>query len=150
MKALTLLSALLRSGLAVAEGQQDIRVNRIDLAIAAPDESGDGSDDETTDNKATDYNASRSNKNGEASMPSESAGGSRAQDYNPSRSNNINGAVDGGGPGDADSDATSKVVEATDYNSSRSNKSEKSGVAENNCGDNDSCDDPELANHTTT
>lgn len=59
MKTLTLVATLLLAGVAFAEGQLEVRVNRIDMAVTAPDETED-----TAGTKAQDYNSSRSNRRG--------------------------------------------------------------------------------------
>ncbi len=59
MKTLALVATLLLAGVAFAEGQLEVRVNRIDMAVTAPDETED-----TAGTKAQDYNSSRSNRQG--------------------------------------------------------------------------------------
>ncbi len=99
--------------------------------------------------RATDYNSSRSNKNGSKSPD--------ATDYNSSRSNKSedSGVIDNNNGGNNDDDKGTKATDynssrsnkngskspdATDYNSSRSNKSEDSGVIDNNNGGNNDDD----------
>jgi hypothetical protein len=148
MKVLLILPALLLAGTAVAESELKVRVNRIDMAVTAPDETGDTEAAATERQDATNLNSSRSNTS------------SKAQDYNSSRSNttalrqqegNFEGSVHSGG-------------KAQDYNSSRSNNSSSVALDPDDDGDSvddsvcrngvdDDCDSPvdeAPANHNTT
>ena len=62
MRVLVLGLSLLVGGLALADSDRDIRVNRIEVSAVASDESDGDSGDDAPDSKATDYNSSRSNK----------------------------------------------------------------------------------------
>ncbi len=90
--------ALLAGGLSYADTDTNIRVNRIEMAEAPPDDS-DTNDEQV---KATDYNSSRSNK----------ADGAKESD---------DSSVE---PSDEKTDTSddTEVTDATDHNSSRSQK----------------------------
>ena len=114
MRLLILLAGVLLATNVLAEKSSDIRVNRIDMAVTAPDTSDDAdAKDEIESTEAQDYNSSRSNNiNGEAPTPTEDpAPATRAQDYNSSRSNTTSSVdVDDKG-GEDDSDEKSESVD---------------------------------------
>ena len=108
MKALVLIVAALLAGTAVAESELEVRVNRIDMAVTAPEPTEDEA-------KTTDANP-----------------GTKAQDYNSSRSNTTSGIdVDSDDDGideqvcsdsvDEDCDAPRKTAPAN-HNTTRSNR----------------------------
>ena len=63
MRLLILLAGLVLAGGAFADQQHDIRVNRIEMKAAAPDQGDDAeeSKEKSSQTKAQDYNSSRSN-----------------------------------------------------------------------------------------
>ncbi len=110
MKVLTTILAFIMTGAAFAETEIEVRVNRIDMAEVAPDESDDS--------KATDYNSSRSNKNAnklavDADSDDSETNGTRATDYNSSRSNKADSIVSDEGSDD-DSDEGEPAAKSKD------------------------------------
>ena len=63
MKSLIFIAALLAAGVTLAEEEVQIRVNRMETAVAAPQETEEDAKetDEASATKAQDYNSSRSN-----------------------------------------------------------------------------------------
>ena len=124
MKTLIFGIALLAAGLAYADTEHNIKVNRIEMTEAATDE-GDDQKDSIGATRATDYNSSRSNRGDAVRLDDDvdagdASDGTRATDYNSSRSNKADSAK----ASDADETGDEAVeARATDYNSSRSNKS---------------------------
>jgi len=154
MKNLTIAVVLLLTGLAFAE--PEVRVNRIDMAVTAPDES-DLRTDETEATgiaAAEDHNSSRSN----VSYRKASTGTVAIEDHNSSRSNvSYRKATTGIAAIEDHNSSRSNVsyrktsTGATGYNSSRSNNSsaidpddDGDGIETRTCSsgvDND-CDSP--------
>lgn len=115
MRIILLVAAMSLAGTALAENELEVKVNRIDMAVTAPDDSDDDSDSDMTmdgaQKQATGHNVTRSNR---TSLRSTGNGA----DYNSSRSNKTHApaARSGSSPG-------TRAAPAQDYNSSRSNNS---------------------------
>ena len=94
MKIFLFLASILLAGVASADSKVEVRVNRIDMAVAAPDDPGDtnGGDAANAGTRAQDYNSSRSNttslRDQDENIDRPVSSGGKAQDYNSSRSNN--------------------------------------------------------------
>jgi hypothetical protein len=135
MKRLLILPALLLAGTAIADSEPEVRVNSIDMAAAAPEETveADGTTKErqdpsnlnssrsNTSSRAQDYNSSRSNttalREQDEKFERADNAGTRARDYNSSRSN-----ISTLREQDEAFDRPAKPgTRAQDYNSSRSN-----------------------------
>jgi hypothetical protein len=95
------LALTIAAGAAVADTDLEVRVNRIEMAVTAPDDSDAESDtaDATDKSAATDHNSSRSNKTSSVAAPEP------ATSHNASRSNRSL-AVDP----DSDNDSVSNDV----------------------------------------
>ena len=102
MKTFLMLFAVLLAGTAIAEPEPEVRVNRIDAAVAASEETVDAaierrdpsnlnSSRSNTSGKSQDYNSSRSNistlREQDENIDRRANAGTKAQDYNSSRSN---------------------------------------------------------------
>lgn len=139
MKTVLFVTSLLVAGTALAADEVEVRVNRIEMAVAASDEpDGTTGKDQSgpSGTRAQDYNSSRSNttslraQDQRSDRPAGSRG--KAQDYNSSRSNNssrIDTDSDGDSVDDAvcakgvDDDCDSATDEApANHNTTRSNR----------------------------
>ncbi len=106
MKYFVVASTLLFTGLALAEPEFTVKVDRIEMSVTAPEESDIKTDktDATTDTKAQGYNSSRSNRTVLKASPA-------SIDYNSSRSNNSS-AIDPDDDGDGiDTEACTNGVD---------------------------------------
>lgn len=92
MKIFLFLASILLTGAALADSEVEVRVNRIEMAVAAPDESGDATEGTSAGTRAQDYNSSRSNttslREHDENLDRPAVPSGKAQDYNSSRSNN--------------------------------------------------------------
>lgn len=79
MKVLVLITAALFSGIVFAEQELEVRVNRIEMAVAAPDDPQEDAEEANAKRKAVARKKSVAKRKATART--------RAQDYNSSRSN---------------------------------------------------------------